>query len=405
MSRPPTSTEVRLHEPTFGEGEIAAAVAVLRSTRVTSGAKVREMESHFPNGVMCNSGSSANLLAIAALCNPLTPNRLVDGDEVIVSALSWSTTVWPLVQHGLIPKIVDIDSATLNIDPLEIERESAVGPRTRAIMPVHVYGNPCDMDALAKIAATHNLILIEDCCEALGAKWNGYDVGSFGDLATFSFYFSHHVTTLEGGMVVARDNEMAEMMRILRAHGWTRDLENDSEYREKYSHIDPKFLFVNAGYNLRTTELNAAIGLVQMPKLPGFLVVRRAAAAGLIEAFKPYSHLLSVQKETRGAESSWFGFPVIVHADAPFTTKALRAHFERFNVETRSVIAGNIARQPGMQLWDHVQVGTLKNADHVMTHGFSLPCHQGVDEAALRHMTRVIDAFMRRYPAPDPEPV
>jgi CDP-6-deoxy-D-xylo-4-hexulose-3-dehydrase len=423
LSRAPTTTRVRLHEPTFGPAEIAAAVAVLESTQVTSGDKVREMESLFTNGVMCNSGSSANLLAIAALTNPLTVNRLVPGDKVIVSALSWSTTVWPLVQHGLIPVIVDIDPDTLNIDPVQVELAIAQNAAdVAAVMPVHVYGNPCDMTALRAITDAHGLYLIEDCCEALGAKWDGGDVGSFGDLGTFSFYFSHHVTTLEGGMVVAQDPELTEMMRVLRAHGWTRDMANDSAHRAAHPDIDPKFLFVNMGYNLRTSELNAAIGLEQMPRLDEFIQNRQEAGEALSVAFEPYSHLVAIQKEIREdpagqppvppgepvplpprvGESSWFGFPVVVQPGAPFTAKDLRAHFERYDIESRSIIAGNIARQPAMQLFDHVEVGLLENADHVMFNGFSLPCHQGVDAAALNHMIHVLDIFMQKYP---PKPV
>ena len=384
--------KIRLHEPTFGKEEIDAAVEVLRSTMVTSGAKVREMESHFKNAVMCNSGSSANLLAIAALCNPEMDNRLEPGNEVIVSALSWSTTVWPLVQHGLVPKIVDINPLTLNIDPAEVEK--AIGPDTRAIMPVHVYGNPCDITALSCLQADHALWRIWDCCEALGATWKGRPVMEFGDFATTSFYFSHHITTLEGGMVSAPGPGTVDLLRILRAHGWTRDLEDDTAYRNKHPDFDPKFLFVNAGYNLRSSELNAAIGLVQMPKLPGFVEARRAAAAHLIQAFRPHEEFLSVQQETPGGKSSWFGFPVIVSKDAPFEAKALRTHFERHDIETRAIICGNIARQPGMQIWPHIKVGSLKHADHVMTHGFSIGCHQGVDAEACEYVKHTLDDFM-----------
>jgi len=363
----------------------------MRSTNVTAGAKVREFESHFgPGAVMVNSGSSANLLAIAALCNPVTP-YFEPGDEVIVSALSWSTTVWPLVQHGLIPKIVDIDPLTLNMDPAEVEK--AIGPRTRAIMPVHVYGNPCDMHALRKHRRAGRR-LIEDCCEALGATYRGIDVGLFGDLATFSFYFSHHITTLEGGMVIPRSPEMTDLLRILRAHGWTRDLDDDTAYRDKNRDIDPRFLFVNAGYNLRSTEVSAAIGLVQLPKLAGFVDARRAAAGRLAEGFRRYGHFLSIQNETPGGRSSWFGFPVIVSDDAPFKAKALRQHFERHGIETRAVICGNIARQPGMRLWPHITVGRLPHADRVMRNGFSLPCHQAMDEAACQRVTGALDEFM-----------
>ena len=243
------SPVVRLHEPTFSAEEINVAIDVLLSTRVTMGERVKGFEREFAQafnfgyGVMNNSGSSANLLGIAAIANIATPDGLRPGDEVIVPALSWSTTVWPLIQLGLIPVVVDIDPVTFNIDPDEIER--AIGPKTRGLMPVHVYGNPCDMGAIKDICHRHNLILIEDCCEALGAWYDGTPVGKFGRLGTFSFYFSHHMTTLEGGICVTDDFQLAELMRILRAHGWVRELDDPKPYLEKYAEFDPRFLFVN----------------------------------------------------------------------------------------------------------------------------------------------------------------
>jgi len=363
--------KVKLHEATFGEEEIQAAVEVMRSTNVTSGDKVREFESKFgQHAVMCNSGSSANLLAIAALCNPLAPNHLSPGDEVIVSALSWATTVWPLVQYGLVPVIVDIDPDTLNIDPEEIKK--AVGPRTKAIMPVHVYGNPCDMDTINKLG----LIVISDCCEALGA-----DVGQ-SDFNTYSFYFSHHITTFEGGMVVTDSVERADMLRTLRAHGWTREQTN----RQHYEGIDDKFLFVNAGYNLRSTELNAAIGLIQFGKLRGFVENRKKAASMLSETFNRYDGI-SIQKDMG---SSWFGFPLITEK-----AKELRSHFEKDGIETRPLICGNIARQPGMQLWPHRIAGDLKNADNVMKNGFSIGCHQDVGVNECEYVADSLARFMK----------
>jgi len=382
LSKSPIS--IKLHEPTFGEDEIAAAVEVLRTTYVTSGSKVKEFEHAFSSGcsVMCNSGSSANLLAIAALCNPVM-NALHPGDEVIVSALSWSTTVWPLVQHGLVPVIVDIDPETLNIDMLQVRR--AIGPRTKAIMPVHVYGNPCDMDRL--ISLKDRYWIIEDCCEAMMSEWDEKRVGSFGNIGTFSFYFSHHMTTLEGGMVVSDDKQIVELLRILRAHGWTRDLDDDSFYRKENPDIDPRFLFVNAGYNLRATELQAAIGLIQLRKLNGFVETRRGIAVRLAEIFGHYPDIFDIQHESTKGKSSWFGFPVIVKEN-PTNPHAryVRDHLEKNGIETRPLICGNIARQPGMKLWPHRVVGDLKHADHVMKSGFSIGCHQGMTDESCEHI-------------------
>jgi len=349
--------KVNLHEPSFGEDEIQAAVDVLRSGRVTSGDKVRKFESKFgEHAVMVNSGSSANLLVLAAITNPAYPNYLQPGDEVIVSALSWSTTVWPIIQCGLIPVIVDIDPKTLNIDPEQIRK--AIGPHTRAIMPVHVYGNPCDMPEIKKIAAQFDLILIEDCCEALGAE-----VGKHGDFATYSFYFSHHITTLEGGMVVCHDEQTADLLCVLRNHGWTRDMRGP---KPVYPGIDEKFTFINLGYNLRASELNAAIGLVQIEKLADFVEARRNAASIIKMMIDGKAR---TQKDNG---SSWFGFPIVEYG-------MLRQRFEEAGVETRPIICGNISRQPAMNMYEHRVVGDLHHADVIMDKGFAIPCHQSMD--------------------------
>lgn len=370
--------KIRLHEPTFGEDEIAAAVEVLRSTWVTSGSRVKTFEREFADSIqakhaiLCNSGSSANLLAIAALCDPRN-SLLKPGDEVIVSALSWATTVWPLVQYGLVPVIVDIDPHTLNIDPAEVEK--AIGPRTKALMPVHVYGNPCEMDALVGICSRRGLIMIEDCCEALATNYHGQPVGRFGRVGTFSFYFSHHMTTLEGGMVVTDDGALADLLRGQRAHGWVRDLENPEPYLEAHPDIDPRFLFVGAGYNLRATELQAAMGSVQLPKLVGFVEARRAMHRAYREALAPFRRHLRFQDETTGSYATWFGFAMTRHNAG---NRDLRQHLEADGIETRPIICGNIARQPAMKLYPHRVAGDLKWASAVMTSGLSIGCHQSV---------------------------
>ncbi len=397
-SKSQTAMKVRLHESTIGEEEIQAVIDVMRSGQVTSGVKVKEFEKAFPgkHAVMCNSGSSANLLAIAALCDPATPNRLKRGDGVIVSALSWSTTIWPLVQYGLVPIIVDIDPVTLNMDLAEIEK--AVSAGVRAIMPVHVYGNPCDMTVMG-LCRDNGLVLIEDCCEALGATWRDKPVGHFGTLATFSFYFSHHITTVEGGMVITNNEDIDRTLRILRSHGWVRDLPEKIRHHEEALHpdIDPRFLFVGAGYNLRSTEMSAAMGLVQLPKLAGFVGARRMAAALLSNAFRQYKDYLTYQRQTLNAYSSWFGFPIVIKDDAPFTAKTMRNMFDNSGIETRPIICGNIARQPAMKHYPHKIIGDLANATRAMTNGFVISCHQGVDSAACDYVRGVLDEFMLGY--------
>ena len=377
-------TCIRLHEATFDEDEVSAAVEVLRSKNVTQGAKVKEFEQAFwPHGhaVACNSGSSANLLAISAL---KASGRLKDGDEVIVSALSWSTTVFPLIQHNLIPIIVDCDKYTLNMDMKQAEK--AIGPKTKAIMPVHVYGNPCDMPTLYNLCQDYGLVLIEDCCEAMGADFDGKPVGYGADVATFSFYFSHHVTTLEGGMVVTHDHDTADMLRIQRSNGWLRD--SDREVPEGF---DRKFCFVELGYNFRLTEVQAAIGLCKLPKLDGIVERRRAAHRMYGEALRDVPYL-RFQKEN--GKSSCFGFSIVLDG-APFSVTELRQHLESRGIETRPIICGNIARQPVMAKYEHRVFGDLKNATHVMVNGFSLGCHQDVSESDIEYVADTMSEFVK----------
>ena len=382
--------QVKLHEATFGEEEIQAAVEVLRSTMVTQGAKVKEFEHAFwshGHAVACNSGSSANLLAISAL---KAIGRLKDGDEVIVSALSWSTTVFPLIQHNLIPVIVDCDPETMNIDVCEVVK--ALSPKTRAIMPVHVYGNPCDLKSLSAICEDNGLLLIEDCCEAMGAEYSGVPIGAGWEstIATFSFYFSHHITTIEGGMAVTKDADLADMMRIQRSHGWVRDVKNPESFTADYPDIDPRFLFVDLGYNLRMTELQAAIGLCQLPKLAPIVEHRRRIHALYRERLDGFPSL-RFQKETTGGKSSCFGFNIILDGlDRADLTLALNGH----GIETRPIICGNIALQPGMQKYSHRTVGDLGNATNVMRNGLSIGCHQNVSEKDVAHVVETIDRFI-----------
>ncbi|CCQ73095.1 DegT/DnrJ/EryC1/StrS aminotransferase family protein [Magnetospira sp. QH-2] len=391
----PDNPMVRLHEPTFGAEEVGAVARCMASTQVTMGPRVRAFEQACGaafgsnQAVSVNSGSSANLLALAALCNGETEGGLRPGDEVIVSALSWSTTVWPLVQHGLVPVIVDIDLHSLNIDPEAVEQ--AIGPKTRAVMPVHVYGNPCDMATLLRICDAHDLILIEDCCEAMGARYDGRPVGQFGRVGTYSFYFSHHITTMEGGLCISSDQDLGERMRILRAHGWLRDVEDPSRYAADFPDVDPRFLFVNAGYNLRLTEPQGAMGLIQLGKLEGFVTARRQVASWLRTALAPLEDRLRFQRETIGGIHSWFGFPIILRDGAGPTVDDVRAYLQSRGVESRPMLCGNIARQPGMKLFPHRVSGPLDHADRVMARGFSIACHQDVSEAAVEYMAACLE--------------
>ena len=397
----PDNPLVRLQEPTFGSDEINAAVETLLSTFTTMGKKVRAFEKQYTDyvgssyGVMSNSGSSNNLLAIAALANPVTRDHLKPGDEVIVPALSWSTTVWPIVQHNLTPVFVDCDINDFNLDLNKLE--AAIGPKTRAIKLVHVYGNPCNMDGILALAKKHNLFVIEDCCEAMGATYDGKQVGTMGIIGNYSFFFSHHITTLEGGISVTPDFDLSETMRILRAHGWSREAVEHQKYVNMYPDIDPRFIFINQGYNLRPTELNAAMGQVQLPKLDAFNDQRRASAAYLLKHLAKHAEFFQFQHETPKGKHVWFGFPVIVKDNAPFTVKDITTYMQKQHIETRPIIAGNMTKHPGVKMYPHRIAGDLSHADTIMNKGFAFGCHHAVSQKASEYIVNIIDSFIEEF--------
>ena len=237
---------VRLHEPTYDHMEINAVLKTLYSTRLTFGPISKKFEKNFSNyfkiknSIFVNSGSSANLLAFSILTNPYFKKRMKPGDEVIVPALSWSTSVWPIIQMNLKPVFVDIEKDTMNIDPKKIE--AAITKKTKCIMVIHTYGNPCNMDKILKIKRKYNLFLVEDTCESIGSKYKKKFCGTYGDIGTYSFYFSHHITCLEGGVTVTNDFELSEIMKIIRSHGWIRNVKEKEKWIKDNPKIDPNFL-------------------------------------------------------------------------------------------------------------------------------------------------------------------
>jgi len=382
---------VKLHEYSYASEEIIAALDVLLSTNVTMGEKVRDFEDSISqkfsleNSITNNSGSSANLLAISALCNIKTENHLKPGDEIIVPALAWSTSIWPLLQFGLVPVFCDIDLTTFNIDTTKIKK--LITSKTRAIMTIPIYGNPCSVDEVLKICNDYNLQLIEDNCESMGARYRDKHIGGHGRVSTFSFYFSHHITTLEGGVCCTNDEELSDTLRILRSHGWIRESKKKQAYMSLNKEIDPKFLFVNLGYNLRLTELQAAMGLIQLDKLDDFVLKRRANAEKLRSGLECVNNIISFQIEEKDSDHSWFGFPIVINKIylKKVSVKSIREHLLHCGIETRPIVAGNISKQPVMKDYKF-SAGDLENADYLMENSFSLPCHQSLDEGAIKHM-------------------
>ena len=366
--------EYRLSNDTWGEAERAAILRVLDSNRFTMGGEVQAAERAAAEqfgtkyAVMTSSGSTANLLAIAAM---VCSGKLRQGDEVLVPAVSWSTTYFPLEQMGLRFRLVDIDRETLNLDVQKVA--AALSKDTRAIFAVNLLGNPNEFDALCALCRQHDLLLMEDNCESMGASYGGKQAGTFGVFGTYSTFFSHHLCTMEGGFVVTDDELLYQYMLSLRAHGWTRDLPQSSALHTKDA--DPfyeSFCFVTPGYNLRPLEMEGALATEQFKKLDGFVVQRRKNAEYLQKKLAGHP-LFSMQREI--GMSSWFGFALLLRKPGAGLRDRVVTHLRANGVETRPIVAGNFARQPVFPKLHASVAGTLENADYVHDNGFFVGNH------------------------------
>tara|TARA_X000000950_G_scaffold189511_1_gene229065 strand:+ start:5333 stop:6499 length:1167 start_codon:yes stop_codon:yes gene_type:complete len=362
-----TFKKLSLAYSTWDHKELKAIQEVIDSGNFTMGKKVDEFEKNFSKylgrnySVMVNSGSSANLLMIGAL---FVQGKLKKGDEVIVPAVSWSTTFLPLQQYGLKVKFIDIDLDTLNID-LEMLKK-AITEKTKAVFIVNLLGNPIDKNKLYEIVNNSNIKIIEDNCESLGARFNGEKAGNFGEMSSHSFFFSHHISTMEGGMISTQDEEQYLILKSLRAHGWTRDLPQSSKFNDKSD--DPfynMFNFVMPGYNLRPLEMSGAIGIEQIKKLDGFIKTRRKNAEAFQEVMSDKENIL-LQKDTD--ESSWFGFSLI-NKDNSISPTKFRKKISDLGFEIRPIVAGNFTRNKVINYFDYEIFGDLKNADFLHDNG------------------------------------
>ena len=378
---------------TWDEAELSAIAEVIESDIFTMGKKVAEYEADFSKAVgseytvMVNSGSSANLLMIAALFFAKTP-YLNRGDEVIVPAVSWSTTYFPLQQFGLKVKFVDIDRDTLNIDLDQLR--AAVTQNTKAILLVNLLGNPNDFDAIHEIVSDSDILLLEDNCESLGANFNGKQAGTFGLMGTFSSFFSHHIATMEGGCVVTDDEELYHILLCIRAHGWTRNLPkfNQVTGEKSDSHFDESFKFVLPGYNVRPLEMSGAIGIHQLKKLPGFVAQRRNNASFFNGLFHDHRYI-QIQQEI--GESSWFGFSLVIKEGAPFTRGQLVDALEAAGVECRPIVTGNFLKNTEvLRYFDYEVFGRLTNAEYIDEHGLFVGNQQVDLSEQIKHLYQVI---------------
>ena len=399
----PGKTKIPINVPSFDWPEVNEVIDSLLSTFVTMGKKVSKFEEMWEkylgvkNAIMVNSGSSANLLALSVLSNPTLKNRIKPGDEIIVPAVAWSTTFFPILNIGAVPVLADVnlDDFNINIDSLK----KAITRKTKAVIVVHLLGNPARITEIMKIARKHQLFVVEDGCEASGTKYKGKKIGTFGDIGTFSFYFSHHINTIEGGMVVTNNNYFAELARISRTHGLIKGMKKKGRIAKKYQKIDKRFLFVNMGYNFKPTEVQGAFGIHQLKKLERFIRIRRENAAYWTDKLSAYSKYLFLpkRKEKAGDRKSWFGYSVFVKPGAPFRKKELVNFLEKKGIETRPMMSGNFAQQPALKLFNYRIAGKLTNSDRIMNQAFFFGNHQGIGPKEREYIADCFTEFFKKY--------
>ena len=357
----------------FSDEDIIKGIEVLLTKKITMSSITKKFEKEFAKyigskyALMVNSGSSANLLATFALINPLNKKKLKKGDECLIPSLCWSTSLWPIVQAGLIPKFVDIDPLTLNISIDDLKKK--INKKTKAIMGVHILGNSANMDELMKIIKKNKLYLIEDTCESLGSTFNKKYLGSFGDFGTFSFYYSHQITAGEGGMIVCNDKKNYEIIHTLRAHGWDRGLKNNKN----------NFNFINSGFNLRPLEISAAIGFNQFKRLNQFKKTRfdnRVKIINRLKRSKYWKDQFSFIDPIKKLDPSWFGLPILINENLKWKKNKFLAYLNKNGIETRPIISGNFLNQPSIKLYKlNAKKELFKNAQNIEDRGFFIGIH------------------------------
>jgi CDP-6-deoxy-D-xylo-4-hexulose-3-dehydrase len=405
----PGETPVLYAGRVFDEEEVVSLVDSSLDFWLTAGRFATQFEKQLARfvgvreAVLCNSGSSANLLALSALTSPKLADRaLRPGDEVITLAAGFPTTLNPIVQNRLIPVFVDVELGTYDVDVARMEE--AVGPNTRAIMIAHTLGNPFNLEAMMALAKRHNLWLIEDNCDALGSRYNGQMTGTFGHVATLSFYPAHHITMGEGGAVLTNSPQLRVLIESFR--DWGRDCwcapgkDNTCGKRFQWElgglpcGYDHKYIYSHIGYNLKATDMQAAVGLAQLKKLPGFIEARKRNWRRLREALREFEDVLLLPEPTPGSDPSWFGFPITVRPGAPFTRTDITQHLEESKIATRLLFGGDLTQQPAYRDIPHRVVGELRNTQTIMNDTFWIGVYPGLTEPMLDYVIEQFHRFM-----------
>ena len=367
----------------FSKSDISCGIKVLKSKRITMSKITKNFEKQFAKKIGCkyalmtNSGSSANLLAISSIVNPLFKKKLKARDEVIIPAVCWSTSLWPIVQNNLKPVFVDVELDTFNMSIESLKKK--ITSRTRAIMCVHVLGTSTNMNQIQKLIKNKKIILIEDTCESLGAKFNNKYLGTFGEFGTFSFYYSHQITSGEGGMIVCNNSYNYNILKSLRSHGWSRETNFHSFYKKKFKKMDDRFLFINSGYNLRPTEVQAAIAQNQFKRLDNFINIRKKNRNKIIETIKKnpkWDDQFKFVKQSKMVSPSWFGLPIIINIKYFNKKKKFLQYLTKIGIENRPILSGNFTNQPATQLYKLNKDGFIfSNAEKIENLGFFIGLH------------------------------
>jgi CDP-6-deoxy-D-xylo-4-hexulose-3-dehydrase len=396
----------------YDQNEMISLVDAALDFWLTSGRYAQQFEHDLAQflGVrfclLVNSGSSANLLAVSALTSPkLGARRLEPGDEIITTACGFPTTVNPIIQNNLTPVFVDVDLGSYNIVPDEVEK--ALSDRSKALIITHMLGNPVDMDAVLNIVRTHHLWLIEDNCDALGAQYGGKYTGSFGDIATCSFYPAHHITMGEGGAILTNDPKLNNIIRSFR--DWGRDCwcepgaDNTCKRRFDWQlgtlpkGYDHKYVYSHIGYNLKITDMQAAIGVEQLKKLPEFVQKRRANFARIKRSLERYREYFILPHAAEKSNPSWFGFPLAVQDPAPFSRDELVQYLESQRIATRMLFGGNLTRQPAYESVNCRVASSLKNTDYVMNRLFWIGVYPGLTDKMIDYMLDCFVDFLDKF--------